>query len=664
MPKTDSPKPKTKKTRKTKKEKVQDRFMVVALKAGFPVAKSSEITDYDFSDKFAEWKLKSIGKATDRTVLGRGEFDKPYQQAKVITRNYAKYLSGAEDPDDATADEMITAFEKLEAQAEAWMQSDEAKWVDKDTGKKDNITQIKEIEARGMLHGAKVALFQLRNRAKLADQATQDLFTELEDAQQDLEDSNGSPDALDNYRAVDAKVLAHVCGTKKSSSGTSEVHLIKGPDGSVAYAFKAMKGESTMMGTPEGAGAVREVLMSKICEAIKAQKGPDFGWPRTTMASMDVGKPQPVQGVLVDGLKGEVFASEQPTDMDPNDYAALKERANQILPKLPEADVQKLALCNLAMGNYDIKWDNAMLETTTDGVKARPFDAGVAVPDLDTFMRLCHVGTTGGGGSLTSDSRIKNPGKGFTEDLDGNPLESATKKMDPALVQQFQNIDVDALEAAVAGEIQRLDQSHNTNCAQLGLDALNAFKVTAECLKATKKLLQDGNMTLEQFVQDYQTEMIDNLVAAKKDQWTAQWTQAMTTQYNQLKGQYPTLVYQNETDPKAMFMNWVSPGQVAKLQRILGWINPNDPNLRATYPKLALPGTSFGGTFATLHGQRKKSHVAVLKPAIAQLKSAPDDATAEGIAKNLLRQANVAFDDGEVAERVKAARRAGKQQNE
>src|SRR5262249_1009790 len=152
-----------------------------------------------------EKNVKIIGKSTDRPVLRRGEFDKPYQQTKVIARKYAKYISGDIDPDDATVTEMIAAFEKLEAQAEAWMQSDEAKWIDKDTGKKDRITQIKEIEARGMLHGAKVALFQLRNRDKLAQKTTQDLFTELEDAQQELEDSNYSPDALDKYRGVDAK---------------------------------------------------------------------------------------------------------------------------------------------------------------------------------------------------------------------------------------------------------------------------------------------------------------------------------------------------------------------------------------------------------------------------------------------------------------------------
>src|SRR5213080_4541636 len=114
--------------KKKKKKKIQDRFMREALGAKFPVAKSSEISEYEFTDKFSERKLKIIGKAADRVLLGRGEFDKPYQQAKVIARKYAKYISGTDDPDDQTVNEMITEFEKLEAQAEAWMQSDEAKW--------------------------------------------------------------------------------------------------------------------------------------------------------------------------------------------------------------------------------------------------------------------------------------------------------------------------------------------------------------------------------------------------------------------------------------------------------------------------------------------------------------------------------------------------------
>jgi hypothetical protein len=301
-----------------------------------------------------------------------------------------------------------------------------------------------------------------------------------------------------------------------------------------------------------------------------------------------------------------------------------------------------------------------MVETTTDGVKARPFDAGVAVPDLDTFMRLCHVGTIPG----LDEGGIKEPGGAFTLDLNNQPLESATKLMDLGLAQQFQKIDVAALETAVTAEIQRLDQSHNTNCAQLGLDPQSAFKVTAECLKATKKLLQDPNMTLEQFVKDYQKQLIDNLVASKKAQWEPQWIQTVTNQYNQLKQRYPTLVDQGETDPKQMFMNWLNPGQQANLQQILQLVNPNDPNLLTTYPGLMWPAVQFRNALKALRDKRKVAHLAVLKTVKDQIKGAPDDATAENIAKQALRQANVAFDDSEVAERIKGARKGNKAQQE
>jgi hypothetical protein len=354
-----------------------------------------------------------------------------------------------------------------------------------------------------------------------------------------------------------------------------------------------------------------------------------------------------------------VFPSEQ-GQRSGKEYSALKQKANAILPKLPEAEVQKVALCNLAMGNFDIKWDNAMVETTTDGVKARPFDAGVAVPDLDTFMRLCHIGTVPG----LADGGLKHPGGALTLDLNNQPLESATKKMDPGLAQQFQQLDVAALENAVTAEIARLDQSHNTNCAQFGLDPRNAFKVTAECLKATQKLLQDPNMTLEQFVQDYQTEMIDKLVTSKKGQWEPQWTQTVTNQYNQLKQRYPTLVYQGETDPKDMFMNWLNPGQQAYLQQILLLVDPNAANLLTTYPGLKWPGAQFRTAHVALKSKRKDAHVAVLKTVNGQITGAQDDAAAENIAKQALRQANVAFDDSEVAERVKNMRKGNKAQQE
>jgi hypothetical protein len=43
------------------------------------------------------------------------------------------------------------------------------------------------------------------------------------------------------------------------------------PDGDVAYAFKSVEGESDMMGTPKGFATAREVMMSKLCDDLKAE---------------------------------------------------------------------------------------------------------------------------------------------------------------------------------------------------------------------------------------------------------------------------------------------------------------------------------------------------------------------------------------------------------
>ena len=237
---------------KSKKKKIQDRFMRMALNANLPDAKSSEMLEYEFTNAFTENKLKVIGKETDRFVLGRGEFDKLYQKSKVIVRNYSRYISGDDDPSDQLVTEMIKEFKDLEKSATTWLESSEAKWSNKDADKKDRVTQIKEIEARGMLKGARIAIFQLENRSMLSDPATQKLVTNLEDAGKRLVATDASPKDVETYRAADSELLAKVCGTSTPSNGTSDVKLISGPDGDVAYAFKSVDGESEMMGTPKG----------------------------------------------------------------------------------------------------------------------------------------------------------------------------------------------------------------------------------------------------------------------------------------------------------------------------------------------------------------------------------------------------------------------------
>ena len=56
--------------------------------------------------------------------------------------------------------------------------------------------------------------------------------------------------------------------------------------------------------------------------------------------------------------------------------------------------------------------------------------------------------------------------------------------------------------------------------------------------------------------------------------------------------------------------------------------------------------------------------MAVLKTVKDRITGAQDDAAAENIAKQALQQANVAFDDSEVAERVKGMRKGNKQQDQ
>jgi hypothetical protein len=667
MPKDGAVK-KEKRTKKEIKKSLQEknRFMREALNARFPDAKSSAMIDYDFTAMFDEEKMKVVGGVADRVGggfgLGRGKFDKPYQQLKKVVRGHSadlsEYLSGDKDLDATKVNEMITDFEQLANLTETWLNSDEVKWEKKGEEKKDPTTVIKEIEARGILEGARTTVFQLKNRDLLNSNDIQLQAKALEAAQQNLLSSAATDEHVDEFRQLDAEMLAKTAGMTKPKGGTSEARLIKAPDGSVAYAFKPMKGEASQMGTPEGAGAVREVLMSKICEAIKEKcNGFDLGWPQTSMAKMDIGNGKYENGALVEGLKGEVFATEAPKDTtDAAAYVQAKARANtEILPNLPAKEIQKIALCNLVMGNFDTKWDNVMIEEGPNGPTARPFDAGVAVPDLDTFMRICHVGTLGGSGSVGAGA-LNQPGKNFTYDLDGNPLKRAGDPIDPDLTAAFLKIDVGELEKVVKDEIGRLEKTYKVDCKALGLDKDTAFQVTAQCIRATQQLLQDKNMTLAKFVTDFQTTAINAIVKTHATTWTPQWQQQVSTEYKKLTAAYPTLLidYDNEKD---MYMNCTSAPQKAALAEIVKLLDPNDPNLRKTYPGLKLPTTDFRTALERIKAQMRQDPI---KKALAgirdQIANAPDKKTAGDLAKTYVRTQKLAFDADDLNAVVNAFR--------
>jgi len=452
--------------KKAKKQK-QDAFMRRALYAKFPGSKAGDLMNFEFTETFSEDRLKALGKVTDRAVLGRGEFDKVYQQAKAITRDYAPFISGDKALDDQKAGEIVGGFEELERLAEAWLASSEAKWSAK-SGRKDPITQAKEVQTRELLKGARMAIFQLKNRAAIESDETQDLLGELEGARDGL--ANGGNAGLERYRTKDAEVLGKVCGTRIPGNGTSDVKLVNGPDGDVAYAFKSVKGESDMMGTPKGFGTAREVLMSKLTEKL------GFGWPKVTMARMD-GEP----GALIDGVQGVKFNT--------NELA---------VEDVPAEALQKVLLTNLVGGQFDIKWEDVRFNMKDGKLEPTCMDGGAAMPDPDTRANFL----LGAGDGKPGQTIVTHPGH-------GGILDEAKKPMDPALVQKLLAIDTNALRAEMNRHAGELQTAHGLDVQALGLDT--GIETSIESIEGIQAILRGapkGQISLADLLARYHAEVI------------------------------------------------------------------------------------------------------------------------------------------------------------
>jgi hypothetical protein len=523
------------------KKKVQDRFMRRALQASFPNAKSNDMLEFEFTEAFSEDKLATIGRVTDRMLLGRGEFDKLYQLSKVIARKYTPYISGDDDPSDELVKEMIEEFTKLEGLADTWLQSSEAKWSNKDEAKKDKTTQIKEIEARGMLKGARTALFQLRHRTELEDPATTKMVAELEAVRDRLKSATATAADVEAYRSADVKVLAAVCGTSTPSSGTSDVKLIKGPDGDVAYAFKSVEGESDMMGTPKGFATAREVMMSKLCEGLKANHGLEFGWPKATMASVG-GKP----GALIDGVQGTKIGPELSME------------------DLPAEALQKILLCNLAGGQFDIKSEDVRFVRKGETLEPTCMDGGAAMPDADTATNFL-AGLSDGKPGLPI---IYSGGP----ENDGYRPE-ATKPISKELVKQFLSINTKQLKAEMEATAKQLEKDHKLSVKDLGLDSGITTAMTS--IEGIQKILNDagGDITLVDFLTQYHDQVIQKKFVEPK---LAQWTKTQLAEYQKLVVTHGPLFAPATQDTKIddLFRNVLHPEMRANLKKLTALAKP------------------------------------------------------------------------------------------
>jgi len=286
--------------------------------------------------------------------------------------------------------------------------------------------------------------------------------------QQDLLNARYGPALLSTEAGVReqavseyATAMSKAFGNGEPFGGTSDVYLIKNGGGEVGFAFKSVEGETSQTGMPKGSGAVRESMASTFSETIRQQTGLDFGFPKVDITSLG-GR----QGALVEGMTGQVLSlealSNRMGDGKISGEQFMQSRAlyGQIADRTPPKQLQKALLCNLALAQFDIKWDNLMVDEANGGV-VRPFDAGAGFPPKENLKR--------------DVNKIKVPGSFLINNPFTNKrLPVADEPLDPELVEKFLSINVDNLELALQRERERLAREQHLSPELIDDEALQS----------------------------------------------------------------------------------------------------------------------------------------------------------------------------------------------
>ena len=446
--------------------------------------------------------LKDLYEKTDR-----GSVDLGFKKVGKGVGEFEGVINSAKNFADAKSDGQLSRAKEMLSAIDTYLTPQRLKDFDEDWRKgekRDEVTRIKVEATANLRREAKRFLQEPIDTAFLS--ANLDTAQAREDAHQ--------------TRAI---ALTAAFAKERAPSGSSEVQLIKGADG-VAYAFKPIDKESDQSGMIKGAGAVREAMGSAMSNAIRDLSGGglDFGFPQTQLVSLDDRK-----GALIEGMQGVAYdkdwlegkaisklgpAMESPRQSDtPGDkdaYAAarrlkaeddarrtaykktlepeflkMKERASELAQKLPAKEIQKALLCNFAMAQFDIKWDNLMLVSEGTDVAARPFDAGAGFLSDETLNEKGELLATGKGGP--GSMLLTDPTNGDVE------LPSASAPIDEEMRNQFLAINLTTLKKTLDDERRRLATDHGLGEAVLSDKAMAR---TYKAMANLKEVLEDPNV--------------------------------------------------------------------------------------------------------------------------------------------------------------------------
>jgi serine/threonine protein kinase len=195
-----------------------------------------------------------------------------------------------------------------------------------------------------------------------------------------------------------ANVLLDIGGAKPpAAKGQSDSFFINGEDGRPKFLLKPVNGESRFSDAwPDGGGAAREVLLSRVNDSFKDNLGLDFGVPKTTVAVLE--DPAFASGTLSKETKrtGALQTAVALRPGDPPDAKSLFAKAQdgpttkkQVL-SINEDDAQAIAVLDFITLNGDRHAENLLVQSPGDNpgqTRLVPIDAGQAFPTREAFRR-------------------------------------------------------------------------------------------------------------------------------------------------------------------------------------------------------------------------------------------------------------------------------------
>jgi hypothetical protein len=244
------------------------------------------------------------------------------------------------------------------------------------------------------------------------------------------------------------------------------------------FIFKPFDTEERVSGYPKGGSAAREVMGKAVGDQLQAAMGLNFAVPETAVITVDNSKLADEHGEV--GAAGPRVGSVQHFAKSDGQLGKMLHKDPTLGAKIPDDEVQKMAVLDLVQLNLDRHAGNFMVGDAGGQPRLLPIDHGLVLPSRD--------------GLRARRFKLGAPHNALGE------MPAANKKMAPELVEKIKQIDPDEVVAGMKRAFAALQKQHP--------DAANASQISDENFALVKRSIQflkkaAGELTLAELQDAY-----------------------------------------------------------------------------------------------------------------------------------------------------------------